>query len=168
MELSFIFYIFAAFIIIPGTYFLLSNQRKFIAAIIACIGLLVLFVLFGIQLYTVQGEYATTPASTMTWPPSINMCPDFLSLYKVNGSYQCVDTAGVSKKPDVLQKFVPVNAAGVTQTPTEVNLFDIYSTEADDNERRKNIKKECIDKGVTWEGVYDGINGYNNKIPKPT
>jgi hypothetical protein len=167
MELSFIFYLFAAFIIIPGTYFILSSQRKFIAAIIACIGLLVLFVLFGIQIYTVEGKYATSPTNTMTWPPSINMCPDFLSLYKVNGMYYCVDTAGVSKKPDQLEKFNPTTAAGSTSA-TDKHLFNIFPLEADDDKRRTNIKKECIDKGVTWEGVYDGINGYNNTIPKPT
>ena len=167
MELSFIFYLFAAFIIIPGTYFVLSNQKKFVAAIIACMGLIVLFVLFGIQIYTVQGDYVTSPA-TMTWPPSINMCPDFLSLYKVDGIYKCVDTAGVSKIPAALAKFVPVNAAGVTQTPQENQLFDISFREVNDETRRNNIKNECIRTGVTWEGVYDGINGYTNTIPKPS
>jgi hypothetical protein len=166
MELSFIFYLFAAFIIIPGTYFVLSNQRKFVAAIIACIGLIVLFVLFGIQLYTVKGDYATSPAK-MTWPPSINMCPDFLSLYKVGGTYYCVDTAGVSKITAALAKFDPTNAAGITTTPLGNQLFDLYLTQSDDD-RKKNIKTECINKGVTWEGVYDGINGYDNTIPKPS
>lgn len=168
MELSFIFYLFAAFIIIPGTYFVLSNQNKFIAAIIACMGLVVLFILFGIQLYTVQGDYVTSPA-TMTWPPSMNMCPDFLSLYKVGGIYYCVDTAGVAKTSvsTHIVKFVPVNDAGVTQTPNTNQLFDLYLTQSD-ADRKKNIKKECIEKGVTWEGVYDGINGYDNTIPKPS
>jgi len=166
MELSFIFYLFAAFIIIPGTYFVLSNQRKFVAAIIACIGLIVLFVLFGIQLYTVQGDYATSPAK-MTWPPSINMCPDFLSLYKVGGTYYCVDTAGVSKISAALAKFDPTNAAGITTTPQDVHLFNIFPLDSD-ADRKLKIKNECIRTGVTWEGVYDGINGYDNTIPKPS
>jgi hypothetical protein len=167
MELSFIFYLFAAFIIIPGTYFVLTNQRKFVAAIIASIGLIILFVLFGIQLYTVKGDYATSPAS-MTWPPSINMCPDFLSLYKVGGTYYCVDTAGVSKIPNALAKFDLTTAAGITTTPQDVHLFNIYPSETNADTRRNNIKNECIRTGVTWEGVYDGINGYNNTIPKPS
>uniref|UniRef100_A0A6C0IIQ4 Uncharacterized protein n=1 Tax=viral metagenome TaxID=1070528 RepID=A0A6C0IIQ4_9ZZZZ len=167
MELSFIFYLFAAFIIIPGTYFVLSNQKKFVAAIIACIGLIVLFVLFGIQLYTVQGDYVTSPA-TMTWPPSINMCPDFLSLYKVSEKYYCVDTAGVSKISGELEKFNPTNAAGITTTPQSKQLFNIFADETNDETRRNNIKNECIRTGVTWEGVYDGINGYTNTIPKPS
>ena len=165
MELSFIFYIFSAFIVIPGIYFLLSLQQMYVAGIIASIGLLILFILFGIQLYTVKGEYATS-SSTITWPPSINTCPDFLSLYKINGTYHCVDTAGVSTNGQ-LTKFVPVNEAGTNQTPTAAHLFNLFLSDTDDN-RKKNIKTECINKGVTWEGVYDGINGYDNTIPKPS
>lgn len=166
MELSFIFYLFAAFIIIPGTYFVLSNQRKFVAAIIASIGLIILFVLFGIQIYTVQGDYVTSPTS-MTWPPSINTCPDFLSLYKVGGTYYCVDTVGVSKKPEQLEKFNPNNPITSPGTPQDKHLFNIFPLESD-ADRKKNIKNECIRTGVTWEGVYDGINGYDNTIPKPS
>ena len=165
MELSFIFYIFSAFIVIPGTYFILSLQKMYVAGIIASIGLIILFILFGIQLYTVQGDYAASPAK-MTWPPSINTCPDFLSLYKINGIYHCVDTAGVSTNA-ALTKFVPVNEAGTNQTPTPQHLFNLFLSDTDDN-RKKNIKTECINKGVTWEGVYDGINGYDNTIPKPS
>ena len=165
MELSFIFYLFTAFIVIPGTYFLLSTQRMYVAGIIASIGLIILFILFGIQLYTVEGNYATSPEK-LKWPPSINTCPDFLSLYKVNGTYSCVDTAGVSTNGG-LPKFVPVSEDGTSQTPRAEQLFNLFLSDNDEN-RKKNIKTECINKGVSWEGVYDGINGYNNTIPKPT
>jgi len=165
MELSFIFYIFSAFIVIPGTYFLLSIPKMYIAAVIASIGLLILFILFGIQLYTVDGKYVNSP-SKMTWPPSINTCPDFLSLYKINGTYSCVDTAGVSTNGG-LPKFEPVSAAGTNQTPTAAQLFNLFLSETDAN-RKNSIKTECINKGVTWEGVYDGINAYDYTIPRPT
>jgi hypothetical protein len=165
MELSFIFYLFTAFIVIPGTYFLLSIQKMYVAGIIASIGLLILFILFGIQLYTVEGKY-TTSSTNMTWPPSINTCPDFLSLYKINGSYSCVDTAGISTNR-TLQKFVPVDSTGTTRTPSSEQLFNLFLSDTDAN-RKNSIKTECINKGVTWEGVYDGINGYNNTIPRPT
>jgi len=165
MELSFIFYIFAAFIVIPGTYFLLSLEKMYIAGIIASIGLLILFILFGIQLYTVEGNYATS-STNMTWPPSINTCPDFLSLYKINGTYSCVDTAGVSTNGR-LTKFVPLTEAGTNPDPSAEQLFNLFLSDTDEN-RKNSIKTECINKGVTWEGVYDGINGYNNTIPRPT
>ena len=104
----------------------------------------------------------------MTWPPSINTCPDFLSLYKVGGKYYCVDTAGVAKIPTALAKFDPTNAAGITTTPQGNQLFNIFPDENNDETRRNSIKAECIRTGVTWEGVYDGINGYTNTIPKPS
>jgi hypothetical protein len=165
MEISFIFYLFAAFIIIPGTYFLLSIQQMYVAGIIASIGLLILFILFGIQLFTVEGNY-TTSSIKMTWPPSINTCPDFLSLYKINGTYSCVDTAGVSTN-GVLTKFVPVDGTGTNLTPTPAQLFNLFLSDTDAN-RKNSIKNECISKGVTWEGIYDGINTYDNTIPRPT
>ena len=43
MELTFIFYLFAAFIIIPGTFFLLVLFNKPIAGVIGAIGMLILF-----------------------------------------------------------------------------------------------------------------------------
>ena len=167
MELSFIFYLFSAFIVIPGVYFLLTMQtpKMYVAGIIASIGLLILFILFGIQLYTVQGEYVT-PSENMKWPPSIDTCPDFLSLYKINGIYHCVDTAGVSME-NKLTQFVPVTADGTNRTPDANQLFNLFLSDTDAN-RKINIKNECMNKGVTWEGVYDGINGYDNTIPKPS
>lgn len=168
MELSFIFYLFAAFIIIPGTFFALSSQRKMVAGILASIGMLVLFVLFGIQYFTVDGGYVRPP-NKMTWPPSINLCPDFLSLYMVGTKPYCVDTAGVSTKPDVLAKFNPSNPITGNVDPGSNHLFDLFTESTLSVEQRATaIKGECQAKGVTWEGVYDGLSLYtSNIIPKP-
>ena len=165
MELSFIFYLFAAFIIIPGIFFFLTIQRRFVSAVIASAGLTVLFVLFGIQYFTTSGEYVSSP-KTMTWPPSINMCPDFLSIYTVGGAPYCVDTAGVSTRPSELVKFNPSNPVVGTVTAANNNLFNLF-TNLNDKARAEAIKGECLAKGVTWEGVFDGMNLYDNKIPKP-
>ena len=165
MELSFIFYLFSAFIIIPGTFFFLTVQNRLVAAVIASAGLLVLFVLFGIQYFTLSGEYITTPTK-MSWPPSINMCPDFLSLYIVGTTPYCVDTAGVSTIPAALTKFNPANPIVGPVTPGNPNLFNLF-TNLDGKARADAIKGECLTKGVTWEGVFDGANLYTETIPKP-
>jgi len=168
MELSFIFYLFAAFIIIPGTFFALSSQRKMVAGIIASVGMLVLFVLFGIQYFTVDGSYVTSP-NKMTWPPSINLCPDFLSLYIVGTKPYCVDTAGVSTRPDALAKFNPSNPITGNAAAGNNHLFNLFTESTLSAEQRATaIKGECQAKGVTWEGVYDGLSLYtSNNIPKP-
>ena len=165
MQLSFIFYLFTAFIIVPGTFFFLTQQRRFIAAIVASIGLTILFILFGIQYYTVEGDYNNSPSS-MKWPPSINMCPDFLSLYTVGSKPYCVDTAGVSKNGGLV-KFNPSNPVVGAATAATNQLFDLH-TELSGDARATAIKQECIRCGVTWEGVFDGMNLYTNAIPSPT
>ena len=169
MELSFIFYLFAAFIIIPGTFFWLSVFHKPIAGGVAAIGMLTLFVLFGLQIYNIDGTYATQ-VNVAVWPPSINQCPDFLTLFKMpalgteKSKYICVDTVGIA-----------------TQTASSITVYDITKYNPNDNTTLPQDKQifplnndfnktvtNCIEKNVTWEGVWDGISQYpTNKIPSP-
>lgn len=166
MELSFILYIFAAFIVIPGTFFILSQFKRNLAGGIASIGILVLFVLFGIQFFTSDGKYIQQTTAT-TWPPSINYCPDYLSLLKLaDRSFVCVDTVGVATGNTPLHYFNPNNAASGNATPRDSEKFDLRLNIADDNERREAIIRDCTAKGLTFEGIYDGFKSYNNKIPR--
>ena len=103
----------------------------------------------------------------MTWPPSINLCPDFLSLYSVAGTPYCVDTAGVSTNASALAQFIPSNSITGAVTPGATNLFNLF-TNLSGTDRANAIKGECLRTGVTWEGVFDGVNLYNNTIPTPS
>ena len=166
MELIFILYIFAAFIVIPGTFFILSLFNKFLAAGIASIGMLALFVLFGIQFFTSDGNsiQQTTPTK---WPLTINYCPDYLSLLKLSdGSFTCVDTVGVATGNTPLQYFNPNNSVNGTATPNDQQKFSLQLQENDDNKRRELIINDCKAKGLTFEGVYDGLKTYDNTIPR--
>ena len=166
MELSFILYIFAAFILIPGTFFVLSLFNRFLAAGIASIGVLVLFVLFGIQFFTIDGNYVQTTTPTK-WPVSINYCPDYLSLLKLSSnSFTCVDTVGVASGNTPLQKFNPNNSTVGNPTPNESQKFNLHLNESDDNKRREAIINECKSKGLTFEHIFDGLNTYDNVIPR--
>jgi len=168
MDLSFIFFIFAAFIVIPGTFFALALFNKYLAAGIATIGMLVLFILFGIQFFGSTGNFIqqTVP---MRWPPSINMCPDYLSLYKDTTTnpitYSCVDTVGVSPS-QALRYFNPNTAAGAS-SPSVPMQFSLHLDMTDDNARRDAIVSDCREKGLTFEGIWDGTKTYNNVIPRP-
>jgi len=168
MDLSFIFFIFAAFIVIPGTFFGLALFNKYLAAGIATIGMLVLFILFGIQFFGSTGNYIqqTVP---MKWPPSINMCPDYLSLYKDSSSiptkYYCVDTVGVSPN-QALTYYNPNTAAGPAN-PSVPMQFNLHLEETDDIKRRDDIVNDCKTKSLTFEGIWDGTKTYNNVIPRP-
>ena len=171
MELTFIFYIFAAFIIIPGTFFLLSLFNKFLAATIASIGMLIIFIIFGIQNFTPDGNY-TQAASPVGWPPSINYCPDFLSLLKVDASggsvYVCVDTVGLNRNGNSgLQTYDPNNPLTGGGAPHVEQQFNLHLDESDDKVRTNAIIQDCKTKGLTFEGIWDGITSTNNLVPRP-
>ena len=180
MELSFIFYLFAAFIIIPGTFFLLVMFSKATAGLIAAVGMLILFILFGIQFYNQDGTYKQQAVSTGSWPPYINYCPDYLSLYKngtgTNAELICVDTVNVAKTNtgNAIQYFNP----NTMTTASEGQTFHLYLTEAQLTaykndpanagkpfDRKSIMIEQCQNKIVTWEGIYDGFQTLDGAVP---
>lgn len=176
MELTFIFYLFAAFIIIPGTFFLLVMFGKATAGIIAAIGMLILFILFGIQFFNQDGTYKLQAVSTGSWPPYINYCPDYLSLYKNGTELICVDTVSVVKNNtgNALQYFNP----NTMTTASEGQTFHLYLTEAEITayknnaanagkpfDRKSILVEQCINKKLTWEGIYDGAQPLDGAVP---
>jgi hypothetical protein len=168
MELTFILYIFAAFIIIPGTFFALSLFNKFLAAGIATIGMLVIFIFFGIQFFTSDGKYVEQTKPTK-WPPTINYCPDYLSLLKLSsGAYVCVDTIGVvhNGSGTRLQKFDPNSNVTGNNTPNASQQFNLFLSDSNDTTRREKIIEECKKHDLTFEGIYDGTKSYENVIPR--
>ena len=169
MDLSFIFFIFAAFIVIPGTFFILAIFNKYLAAGIASLGMLVLFILFGIQFYNADGTYVK-PTVTTNWPPSINYCPDYLTLRRIDSNcspnsniYVCYDSIGVGYGTNSIQQY---NDVGSNFCPRPDQTFNLYIG-SNDNDRRDRIIDECKSKKVTWEGIYDGLKSYKNVVPKP-
>jgi len=153
----------------------LSMFNKYLAGGIATIGMIILFILFGIQFFTPDGNYVQV-SSPLSWPPSINFCPDFLSLMKIDASggyvYVCVDTIGVSTgggstSSRGLAYFNPNNAITGGGVPTIDQQFNLYLDISNDNDRTNAIIKECKDKGVKFEGIWDGTSSSNNIVPKP-
>lgn len=178
MELTFIFYLFAAFIIIPGTFFLLVLFNKPTAGLISAIGMLVLFILFGIQFFNQDGTYKQkTSSQYKSWPPQINYCPDFLSLFKNGNQLICVDTVGVARENagNSIQLFNP----NTNSVPTSRQIFNLYLTDesinaykADTNnagksfDRKSILIEQCKEKKVTWEGIFDGLQPLDGEVPR--
>lgn len=171
MELAFIFYLFAAFIITPATFFILMNFKMPIAALIVSIALLIYFILFGLQIFTSEGAFKEVDTSTVSkFPPTISMCPDMFTLYQdVSGGqdvsgYYCVEMVGLGT---AIPTYRPTNQANIPTTPVSSNLFDLKVDIQSDVERKNELIKVCKEKRLTWEGIYDGIQEYNNNIPRP-
>lgn len=152
MEYVFLFYIFLSFVIVTGGSFVLFSSGRALAAILYFIGVLIIEIYFGLQWFNSAG---TTTTSYGPWPPSINKCPDFLSLYTdASGSY-CVDTVGVSS---VLTKWT-------TGPATPANSFAL-SMDQSGATRTTALCAEAKRTGVTWEGVWDGATCKGGIPPK--
>jgi hypothetical protein len=137
--------------------------------------MLIMFILFGVQKYNGDGTYRDA-VNVVDWPPSINYCPDYLSLFTTSdGTQVCVDTVGVasSNTGNAMQKFVPSDSA--TQ-PTGNQIFNLYLKTSDyptgkslekDEDRKSLIVDQCKERKVTWEGIWDGITASDSVVPKP-
>ena len=170
MELAFIFYIFAALIITPATFFVLVNFKMYIAAIIVSIALIIYFILFGLQIFTPEGKFNEAESTVSKFPPTIGMCPDMFTLYQdASGGqdasgYFCVEMVGLGAG---ISTYRPTNQANVPTSPTSANTFDLRVEVESDADRKKLLIDQCKEKRLTWEGIYDGTQEYDTGIPRP-
>ena len=157
MDYVFLFYIFLSFIIASGGAFVLFSSGRTIAAILFLVGAIAIEVFFGLRWFKPTGK---TTAVVDVWPPSINACPDFLSLYKDgSGNHVCVDTLGIASG-SALTKWTS------TSMPTSANSFNL-STALSGPKRTTALCDEAKAKKVTWEGVWDGTVCLGGQPPKP-
>jgi hypothetical protein len=156
MEYVFLFYIFLSFVVATGGVYVLFSNGHPLAAFLYLIGIIVLEAYFGQRWFTPAGKKQTASGP---WPPALNTCPDFLSLtYLTNGEPVCVDTIGVSTNG--MAKWT-----GPTQTD-EKYLFHLFVTTSD-AARAQSLCDQAKLKGVTWEGVYDGMSCHGGVPPLP-
>jgi len=159
MELGFLLYVFVSIVLILGGTFRYIRSGSNITAGIYCIGLLAIVIFFGLKWY-VNGKSVTTPKAG-PWPPTLNSCPDFLSVYKVQGKHYCIDPIGIAGTGGISQWTDP------TQTDAKF-LFNL-NLDRDGSSRVSALCEECKTKKVTWEGIWDGASCLNGaEPPRPT
>jgi len=159
MDYVFLFYIFLSFVIASGGAFVLFSSGRTIAAIMFLVGAVAIEAFFGLRWF--KGTKANV--ETGPWPPSINVCPDFLSLYKApdgsgNSISYCVDNNGISSGG--ITKWTS------TSMPTGNNVFKL-SANLSGAARVKALCAEAAAKKVTWEGVWDGTVCLGGVPPAP-
>ena len=148
-------YIILAIITIAGGTYSIVNMGKSLAAILFFIGVLVVFVVFGIKWFSRGAVFAETPVS---WPPTINTCPDYLVHYgrtMPDGGKQdaCIDLIGVSKNGKL--KIFPKD--GAANAPVDNDYyFSLLTKRADTNAKNQELCQRAIDHGLTWEGITNG------------
>lgn len=153
-NIYFAIFVVSALIVVAGGTYKLTNLEYSIAAFLFFICGSGLFILYGLRWFA--SENSIFSDSPVSWPPSMNTCPDFLTYYdrvKPDGSKQktCIDRVGVSQK-GVLKVFPPTGDA-----PAGDDYYFSLTTTAPDGEGKKNeLCQRAISMGLTWEGISNG------------
>lgn len=156
MDFVFLFFIFSVSVLIIGGSFMLFTNGQAIFGGIYFVGTVIAAVIFGLRWFLPSGDI-NRPGTV--WPPVVNTCPDFLSLYQVGDTPVCIDTVGVAKTGGISKWTDPSQ----TQDQYVFNLF----TNLTDLARAKKLCEEAEKKKVTWEGVFDGSTCANVNPPYP-
>jgi hypothetical protein len=155
MQVSFIFYLLISMSAILGSVFLNLQAGKTISAALQGVGFLIIAIVYGFYTFTPSGDLKTDIV-TGPWPPTINICPDYLSLIRVGGEPKCIDPIGVSTNPNSLKKW----------TGNGGDTFDLY-TNLSTKPRIEQLCNKSREMGLTWEGVWDGSACLGNNPPVP-
>jgi hypothetical protein len=136
-----------------------------IRGVIFGIGTGLVLVYFGLK------WFGTVQVKNTSWPPVINMCPDYLTyLPNIKSAASstrmvpgCVDFLGVTTSNNAASAFIKVEPiqssidaldASMTTKVFKYTSLDIKNaTSASDLQP---ICDACQNAGLTWEGVYDG------------
>jgi hypothetical protein len=117
---------------------------------IFAVGTFLVLAYFGIRWFSTKNKMPST------WPPVINMCPDYLTY--VAALPGCVDMSGVTTSSSGLVKTNPSDVATLQLSNTQ-KVFEFTSADVKAAQSVKDLQKicdRCQTAGLTWEGVYDG------------
>jgi hypothetical protein len=170
IDYSFIAYVlFAVLIGLGAAYYAVKNQKT-ILAIAIVISSIAIFWFFGSRWFNgfkLKQDMAGGVDRTITWPPQVNYCPDFLSLkVQTSGStttYYCVDTMGLTGLTPFTEgsTLTALGTSGAT-TYNALKLLETY-----DATSKSTLKTNLDVNKMTWEGIYDGSSFSGLPIPTP-
>ena len=162
MDYLFLLYILVSVAIVWGGAVVFIQTDRSTGGFLFVIGAILVLVYYGLRWFSGVSLKATQP-NYSTWPPVVNLCPDYLTLHKrrVGSKTEnvCVDLVGVSNGS--MQKLVDVNSVNNSNF-----VFNLYQNMSG-SERIRRLCQECKIKGVTWEGVWDGANCVGDTVPNP-
>ena len=146
-------YIVVAIAIITGGTYKLYGMNQGVSSLIFLIGSITIFIVYGIRWFGAKNSLlSNTPVS---WPPTINTCPDYLVYYGrqlADGTVQdtCIDAIGVSKNGSL--KVFPKD-----EKPTsEDYYFSLATKSSDPAGKTAELCQRAITFGLTWEGITNG------------
>jgi hypothetical protein len=150
MKYSFIAYVFLSIIIILGGVYTLHSRQRPYSAVMCLIFFTSVMVFFGQRWFKdgiSKGNY------TGTWPPLINMCPDYLVYYKRNGAQDtCIDISGVNRSGGSLKAWTTEETPKNPPSDPSKYFNFVYKSGAD----VQALCQAAMNAGLTWEGITNG------------
>ena len=148
-----VYIIIACFVTIRYTYTLYQSGDA-VTAFFFFIGATTLFVLYGLRWFAKdQSMLSNSPVS---WPPTINTCPDYLTYYQLTeGGIKydmCIDMVGVSRN-GYITKF----KGGSSPPPHDSDCYFSLKTLSDEPVKKQaELCQRAMTAGLTWEGITNG------------
>ena len=153
MDFSFIAYVFLCIVLGLGIFMQLSNSGRTWGGIVTLILFILIFVFYGIRWFRGTSSVFNYSGS---WPPIINMCPDYLVYFKKNNRESCVDLTGVAKSQTVLAPWSSEDTTANPPNPNGNKYFRYVYRPGADAARMKELCTQTINAGLTWEGITNG------------
>lgn len=89
IDYFYVFYVLFSIVLVAGGTFALYSSANLGRTVIYAIGVSLIMLFFGMR------WFGNVPSKSTLWPPTINMCPDYLTYVRGTNLSGCVDTLGV-------------------------------------------------------------------------
>ena len=152
MSYSFIAFIFVSLVIWITTVVNLSKMPRALSSIIVAVLFLLIFIFYGQRWF-----YGSTINNDLngTWPPIINMCPDYLLYFKRGGADTCIDMSGINRSGGPLKAWSQDD--NFQNPPADDTKYFPYVYKSGMTEDAiKNLCRQAMSAGLTWEGITNG------------
>jgi len=173
MDFWVILYSLICVVVGAGSASFLYKRGQSMAAMIALVLLILVFVFYGLRWFPGGNLNGTKPAGG-PWPPIVNMCPDFMaSFVDSSNKVYCYDAANIYN-----MKSATAGTAGLATTSPMINgasqpAYLLQNPGATDKNPLKTtlkngasaITQDSNGKYVRWEGVWDGRSVTTDRIP---
>ena len=153
-NIYFIIYAILAIAIVFGGTNKIYGDNLMIEAVLFFIAASAIFLIYGLRWF--GSDKSLLSNAPVSWPPTINTCPDYLTYYNLlvgKESYDmCIDMIGVSRKGGITV-FTPDNPP---VDPLSTAYFQLATKSADPVQRNAELCQRAIMNGLTWEGITNG------------
>ena len=166
MDFWVILYSLICVVVGAGSVSFLYKRNQSIAAMIALVLLILVFVFYGLRWFP-GGNLNGTKPSGGPWPPIVNMCPDFMASFvdSTTKKVYCYDPAKIYDGA-MGSAAISQTINGATQT---AYLLQDPTTATNKNPLKATLTANSASftqgSAVRWEGVWDGRSVTTDRIP---